>query len=77
MSDNPFLWEVCDLPGGMALELRAGDVAAMVLTKGENRASVELARVKGLVAALVDGAADLAEVLSLGCDAELGFEVLE
>ena len=66
MSDNPDLWEVRELPDGLALELRAGDVPALVLTQGENRISVELAHVKGLVAALVAGAADLAEVLAAG-----------
>lgn len=66
MSDNPELWEVRELPDGLALDLRAGDVPALVLTQGENRASVELAHVKGLVAALVEGAADLAEVLASG-----------
>jgi hypothetical protein len=56
------LWEVRQLPGGAALELRAGERPALVLAQGENRVSVELAHVKAVVAALVDGAADSAQM---------------
>jgi hypothetical protein len=57
---------VRELPNGLALELRAGDDPALVLVQGENRVRVELTQVKALVAALVDAAADLAEVLASG-----------
>ncbi|MFC2023488.1 hypothetical protein ACFLT5_01985 [Chloroflexota bacterium] len=66
MTNGPNLWEVRELPRGAVLELRAGDKPALVLAQGENRLSVELAQVKAVVAALVDGAADLAEVLATG-----------
>lgn len=58
------LWEICSLPNGAVLELRAGDEPALVLVQGKNQVKVELAHVKGLVAALVEAAADLAEVLA-------------
>jgi hypothetical protein len=32
---NPDLWEVGDLPGGVALELWGGDAPALVLAQGE------------------------------------------
>jgi hypothetical protein len=64
--DGPNLWEVRELPGGVALELRAGDDPALALVQGENRVRVELAHVRELVAALVDAAADLAGVLAAG-----------
>jgi hypothetical protein len=60
------LWEVRTLPGGLALELRAGDDPALVLVQGENRVRVDLAHVKALVAALAEAAADLAGVLAAG-----------
>jgi hypothetical protein len=66
MSDNPRLREARPLPDGLTLELWGGDTPALVLAQGENRVRVELARVKGLVAALTDAAADLAEVLPAG-----------
>ena len=40
--------------------------ASEEVTQGKNRVRMELARVKGLEAALVDAAAELAEVLALG-----------
>jgi hypothetical protein len=54
--------------------MRADDNRGLVLrstaseevTQGKNRVRMELAHVKGLVAALVDAAAELAEVLALG-----------
>ena len=66
MSDNGDLWEVRERVDGLALELWGGEVPALVLTRGENRVSVELAHVKGLAAALVAGATDLAEMLAAG-----------
>jgi hypothetical protein len=66
MADNPDLWEMRELPGGLALGLRAGDDPVLVLAQGENRVRVELAHVKLVVAGLVDGATDLAEVLAAG-----------
>ena len=60
------LWEVRWLPSGPALEQRAGDDPAPVLAQDENRVGFELASVKGLVTALVDAAADLAEVPASG-----------
>lgn len=64
MTDNPDLWEVRTLPDGLTLELWAGAAPALVLAQGERRVRVDLAHVKGVVAALVGGAADLAEVLT-------------
>jgi hypothetical protein len=55
---NGDLWEVRPLPGGLALELRAGDKPALVLAQGENRVRVEMAHVKSLVAALAEAAAE-------------------
>ncbi len=55
-----------DLPGGLTLEVRGGDKPTLVLAQGENRVRVDLAHVKALVAALVDAAADLVEVLAVG-----------
>jgi hypothetical protein len=54
------------MPGGLAREMQADDHRALVLrstaseavTRGKNRAWVELAHVKGLVAALAEAAAD-------------------
>ena len=66
MGENLNLWEVRELPDGVALELRAGDDPAVVLAQGEDRVRVELANVKAVVAALTDAAADLAEVLASG-----------
>ena len=66
MSDIPDLWEVRTLPDGLTLELRAGASPALVLAQGENRVRVELAHVKVVVAALADGAVDLAEVVAVG-----------
>ena len=63
---HPELWEVRDLPDDLALELHAGDRPALVLVQGKNHVQVELSRVKGLVAALTDAAADLAELLAAG-----------
>jgi hypothetical protein len=37
-----------------------------VIAQGENQVRVELAHVKALVAAFVDAAADLAELLAVG-----------
>jgi hypothetical protein len=66
ISDTPNPWEVRTLPGDVHLEMWGGDVPALVMAQGENRIRVELAHVKGLVAGLVDAAADLAEVLAAG-----------
>lgn len=66
MTDNRDLWEMRDLPDGLALELLADDTPALVLVQGETRIRVQLAHAKGLVAALTDAAADLAEVLAAG-----------
>ena len=66
MSEQTDLWEARELPGGLALELRAGDDPALVLVQGDNRVRVELDRVKAVVGALVDAAADLVEVLASG-----------
>ena len=66
MSDGPDLWEVRELPGELALELQAGDDPALVLTEGENRVRIELPHVKVVVAALVDAAPDLGELLARG-----------
>jgi hypothetical protein len=41
-------------------------VAAPVLVRGDNTIRIELTRVKALVAALTDAAADLAELLASG-----------
>ncbi len=59
------LWYLRDM-GGLALELHGGDKPALVLRQGDQPIRVEPAHVKRLVGALVDGAADLAEVLSQG-----------
>jgi hypothetical protein len=64
MTDNPGLWEVRELPGGLALGMRAGDDPTLVLrstaspgqttragegvAQGRNRVRVELAHVKAL-----------------------------
>jgi hypothetical protein len=42
-----------------AADDKNGEGRALVLAQGENRIRVELASVRGLVAALADGAADL------------------
>jgi hypothetical protein len=60
------LWEVRTLPNGPALELWGGGNPALVLSQGERRVRVDLPHVKPVVAALVDAAADLAEVLAAG-----------
>jgi hypothetical protein len=65
MTDIPDLWEVRELPGGLALGMHAGDDPALVLrstasewvVQGENRVRVELAHVKAL--------ADMAQALGL------------
>ena len=59
-------WEVRDAGDGLALELHGGDKPTLVLRQGNQVIQVELANVKALVVALVDGAADLAEVLARG-----------
>jgi hypothetical protein len=64
MTGDP--WEVRNVPGGLTLELHGGDKPATMLRQGDQAIRVELAHVKGLVAALADGAADLAEVVSRG-----------
>ncbi len=65
MSEQPDLWEVRKLDGGLVLELHAGDTPALILVQGENQIRVDLSNVKRLVAALTD-AADLVEVLAAG-----------
>jgi len=60
VTDNPDLWELRELDGGLTLELRVGDAPALALTQGDNRVRVELSKVKAVVAALTDAAADLA-----------------
>jgi hypothetical protein len=64
--DAQNLWETRPLPAGIRLELRAGGEPALVLVQGENRVRVALTQAKGVVAGLVDAAADLAEVLAGG-----------
>jgi hypothetical protein len=72
MPDNPDLWEVRELPGGLALGMRAGDDPALVLrstasegvAQGGNRVRVELAHVK----ALADVALALGLVMPAGQD---------
>jgi hypothetical protein len=66
MTNIANLWEARDLPDGIIVELTAGNIPSLVLVQGENRVTVKLAQVKTLVAALVDAAADLAEVLAAG-----------
>ena len=61
MTDHPDLCEVRELPSDVTLELRAGDDPALELAQGKVRVRVELAPVKGVVAALVGAAADLAQ----------------
>ena len=46
--------------------MRTGDNPALVLTQGDNQLRVELAHVKGLVAAVIYVAADLAADLAAG-----------
>ena len=56
MTDNPDLWEVRELPGGLDFEMRVGPDPALVLrsaapegvAQDENRVRVELAHVKAL-----------------------------
>ena len=59
-------WKVRTLPGGLALELRAGDDPALVIVQDGDRVRMELPHVKAVIAALGDAAADLAEVLASG-----------
>jgi hypothetical protein len=66
MTGSPALWEVRDLPGGLTLEMRGGSEPALVLVRGDNRVQVALVHVKGVVAALTDAAAELAELLAAG-----------
>ena len=66
MTDIPDLWEARELTGRLALGMHAGDDPALVLAQGEDRVKVDLADVKGVMAALVDAAADLAELLATG-----------
>jgi hypothetical protein len=54
------------LANGLTLELMAGEEPAMLLVQGEEAVRIPLAQAKALVAALADGAADLAEVLATG-----------
>jgi hypothetical protein len=54
------------LPSGTVLELRAEDEPPLALMQGDNQMGVKLGRVKAVVAALTDAAADLAEVLASG-----------
>jgi hypothetical protein len=63
-ADEALDWSRClaDMAVSYPLALKPVSVLAQV----GNRARVELAHVKGLVAALVDAAADLAEVLASG-----------
>ena len=63
-TDSSDRWEIRELPGGIALELHAGAVPALVLVQGNSRIRVELTRVKALVAALTDAAADLTDDLA-------------
>jgi len=66
MSNSPDLWERRELPGKLALELRAGDDPALVLVRGDDMTRTPLAHIKALVAALTDATADLAGVLASG-----------
>jgi hypothetical protein len=68
------LWEMRGAEVGLALELHGGDQPALVLRQAGQAIGVQADHTKGLVAALVDGAADpspslrtgLAEALSRG-----------
>ena len=55
-----------NLSDALTLKLQAGNVPALVLTQGERGVRVELPHVKDVVAALVDAAADLDELLAAG-----------
>ena len=46
MTGTPDLWEVRQLPGGLALELTAGAVPALILVQGNSMIRIELTRVK-------------------------------
>jgi hypothetical protein len=37
MTDNADLWEVRELPGGLALKMRGGDEPALVIVQGRGR----------------------------------------
>jgi hypothetical protein len=52
MTNNPNLWDVRNLPCGLALEVHCGEVPALVLTRGENRVRLELAHANGVVGTL-------------------------
>ena len=60
------LWEVRTLPDGLTLELWGGGNPALVLVQGDRRVRIDLPHAKAVVAALVDGAADLAALLASG-----------
>ena len=66
MSNKPDLWEVRDLPDGLALELWGGANPALVLAQGERPVRVDLPYAKTVVAGLTDAAVDLAELLASG-----------
>jgi hypothetical protein len=66
MTDNSDLWDVRELPGGLALELRCGDAPALVLAQDENRVRVDLPHAEVVVEALTKAAADLARLLATG-----------
>lgn len=48
MNDNPVLWEVRTLAGGLRLELRGGDKPALVMVHGSDRVRVDLADFKSV-----------------------------
>lgn len=59
MNKAPRLGQVRELPGGLVLELRAGNNPALVLVKGDDTIRAERSTVTSMVAALVDVVADL------------------
>ena len=66
MTSNLDLWDVPELTIGLILRMQAEEDPAMRLVQHENRVRMKRAHVKELVAALMDGAADLVEVLASG-----------
>ena len=54
------------MPGGLALELHGGDDPDLVIVQGSDRVIVRLTDAKLVLAAIGNGAADLAGVLAGG-----------
>ena len=63
-NSSPDLGELRKVDAGRAREIQAGDAPALVLVQGENRITLHLTQVRGVVVALTDGAADLAASLA-------------